>query len=146
GKAWPPTDAAFLAEINQQRADTRDFRPVTAFQIQLQMAHRILALAILLAVCQVAWAARKLLPRWHAVSTLALLWLGLILGQIFLGAATIWSNKAADIATAHVVAGAASLVTGALVTILVFGFCRAARGDPSPVRDRSAAGVSELEH
>ena len=37
-----------------------------------------------------------------------------------LGAATIWSNKAADIATAHVVVGALSLVTGALLTIISF--------------------------
>ena len=81
----------------------------------------------------------------HALSTLALLWLGLIVGQILLGAATIWSNKAADMATAHVVAGAASLVSGALVTIVTFGFCRAAREAQSPVRERGA-DVMELEH
>ena len=51
---------------------------------------------------------------------LSLAWLGLILLQITLGAVTIWSNKAADIATAHVVVGALSLVTGSLLTIVSF--------------------------
>jgi cytochrome c oxidase assembly protein subunit 15 len=41
--------------------------------------------------------------------------LGLILLQALLGAWTVWSNKAADIATLHVLFGAANLVTGALL-------------------------------
>ena len=49
------------------------------------------------------------------LAKLALFWLALIVVQIILGAATIWSNKAADVATAHVLVGALSLVTGALV-------------------------------
>ena len=47
-------------------------------------------------------------------------WLGLILAQALLGAATIWSNKAADVATAHVLGGALSLVTGALWCVIAF--------------------------
>jgi hypothetical protein len=42
----------------------------------------------------------------------------LIFSQAALGAATIWTNKSADIATAHVAVGALSLMTGAM-TILV---------------------------
>jgi hypothetical protein len=34
-------DEASLELINQRRIDVRDFRPVTAFQISLHMAHRI---------------------------------------------------------------------------------------------------------
>jgi heme A synthase len=41
--------------------------------------------------------------------------------QIGLGAWTIWSNKAADVATLHVLVGALSLVTGALWCIIAFG-------------------------
>ena len=48
------------------------------------------------------------------IRRLANFWLGLILIQVALGAWTIWSNKAADVATAHVVVGSLSLVTGAL--------------------------------
>jgi len=51
---------------------------------------------------------------------LALLWFALILVQAGLGAWTIWSNKAADVATAHVLVGALSLVTGALWCIIAF--------------------------
>ena len=40
------------------------------------------------------------------------LWLFLVLCQITLGAWTIWSNKAADIATAHVAIGAIMLCSG----------------------------------
>jgi len=45
-------------------------------------------------------------------------WLGLILVQAVLGAATIWSNKAADIATSHVLVGALSLAFGAMLSIM----------------------------
>jgi len=51
-------------------------------------------------------------------------WLALIVCQIALGAWTIWSNKAADVATAHVLVGALSLVTGALWCVI--GFRRSA--------------------
>jgi heme A synthase len=54
-------------------------------------------------------------------SEIALAWLGLILLQIGLGIATLWTNKAADVATAHVLVGALSLVTGALWCIIAFG-------------------------
>jgi heme A synthase len=45
---------------------------------------------------------------------ISLFWLELIVCQIGLGAWTVWSNKAADVATAHVLVGALSLATGAL--------------------------------
>jgi cytochrome c oxidase assembly protein subunit 15 len=43
----------------------------------------------------------------------------LILAQALLGAATIWSNKAADVATAHVLVGALSLGMGAMLSLIV---------------------------
>ena len=45
--------------------------------------------------------------------------MGLILVQALLGAATIWSNKAADIATAHVLVGAVSLAFGLILSIIL---------------------------
>ena len=54
------------------------------------------------------------------MSRLALIWLGLILTQVVLGAATIWSNKAADIATAHVLVGALALALGAMMSIITY--------------------------
>jgi cytochrome c oxidase assembly protein subunit 15 len=113
-KLWPPMDAASVASYNQRRLEATDPNPITAFQIGLQMAHRIVALAIVCAVGFCAWITRRPLAK------LSLVWLGLIALQILLGAATIWTDKAVDIATAHVVDGALSLVNGVFLTIISF--------------------------
>lgn len=117
GKLWPATDAASVAKYNEHRVEITSVNPITAFQIGLQMVHRIMALLILAAV---AFCARR---AWRTTfSKLAFFWLGLILVQAGLGAATVLSNKAADIATAHVLVGALSLATGALLSILAVRF------------------------
>jgi len=77
-------------------------------------------LLILVGVSWCAWVARRELGSRHPLARLTLAWLGLIGLQVVLGASTIWSNKAADVATAHVVVGALSLAGGALLTILAF--------------------------
>ena len=101
------------------------------------MIHRIIAVLILIAVATCAWRTRKEFCVRSAGSLLArsiqcadepsaflikisTAWLGLIIIQIFLGAATIWTGKSADIATAHVAVGALSLVTGGLLSIISF--------------------------
>ena len=117
GKLWPATDPASVVRYNAHRVEITAVNPITAFQIDLQMVHRLAALLILAAVGFSAWRARR--------STLArssAFWLGLILLQACLGAATVLSNKAADIATAHVLVGAISLATGAVLSIIVFRF------------------------
>jgi heme a synthase len=137
GSLWPATDADSVARYNQQRVEVVAANPITTFQIVLQMAHRLMALVILVCVVAVAWRAR----RWNAehrlgvfpavdiaprrcsalpLQRLAFVWLALILTQAGLGAWTIWSNKAADVATAHVLVGALSLVTGVLGCIICF--------------------------
>jgi heme a synthase len=122
GKLWPPMDAASLAEINQTRVDARDFGPVSAFQIGLHMAHRVGALVILLAVGFAAWLAGRSRGGNPALAKMSKVWLGAIVLQALLGAATIWSNKAADVATIHVLLGAASLAWGGLITLVSFKF------------------------
>jgi heme a synthase len=119
-KIWPPMDPVSVAVYNQQRVDVADANPITAFQIGLQMAHRLAALLIFCSVALCAWFTRRYLGERHPLAKFSLVWVGLIILQIILGAATIWSNKAADIATAHVVVGALSLVNGALLTIVSF--------------------------
>ena len=114
GKIWPPTDSAFLETVNRNRHDHREFAPVTSGQIHLHMTHRITACAILLLVGACAWLSRRGDAN-PAFSRLTAAWFGLILLQAFLGAYTVWSNKAADIATAHVAVGALSLVFGGLL-------------------------------
>lgn len=117
-KLWPPMDAASVALYNQNRLEVSEPNPITAFQIGLQMAHRLLAALILCAVAFCAWSARHRLGARHPLARLAKLWLGLIVGQVILGAVTIWSGKAADVATLHVVVGALSLVTAAFLTAI----------------------------
>jgi len=119
-KVWPAMDAASVASYNQQREEVNAVNPITAFQICLQMVHRILAVLIFAAVAFSAWSARRQVGSGNRLSKLALGWLGLIFVQIFLGAYTIWSNKAADVATTHVLVGALSLMTGAMLTIVSF--------------------------
>jgi cytochrome c oxidase assembly protein subunit 15 len=113
--AWiPDTSAAALAEINAWR-DARGFSDVDAFQIWLQMAHRFLALIIAISVIafciRVLRDARQLI----AIKRLSIFWIALIACQIALGTWTIWSNKAADIATAHVAVGATMLSFGVTI-------------------------------
>jgi heme a synthase len=120
GKLWPAMDAGSVMLYNQQRFEVITANPITAFQIGLQMVHRIVAALILIAV---AWCARAAVRRlgWQdPLAKVAVIWLGLIFVQAGLGAWTIWSDKAADVATAHVVVGALSLVTGALLSIICF--------------------------
>jgi cytochrome c oxidase assembly protein subunit 15 len=118
GKLWPAMDATSVAHYNAQRIEVVAANPITAFQIALQMIHRLLAVVILGAVAYAAWFTRRALGGKHSLSRLTLAWLGLILAQVLLGAATIWSNKAADIATAHVLVGALSLALGSILSII----------------------------
>ena len=137
GKAWPDTSPAALEAANLSRHDYREFSPITAGQIHLHMAHRITAGLILLLVGAVAICARKgeNVP-W--VAKLSLAWLGLILAQAFLGAYTVWSNKAADVATAHVACGAVSLVAGGMIYALA-----SALAAPASVRTRTTSFVAK---
>ena len=118
GKLWPAMDADSVNRYNQQRIEVTAANPITAFQIGLQMIHRLLAIAILAAVTYAAWFTRRAFGGRNYLSRMALAWLGLILTQVLLGAATIWSNKAADITTAHVLVGALSLALGAILCIV----------------------------
>jgi cytochrome c oxidase assembly protein subunit 15 len=121
GKIWPDTSDAAVARYNAERMEITSVNPITAVQIILQMVHRIAALLIFAGVAAAAWLSWKRLGGKDSLTKLAIFWLALIVSQITLGAATIWTNKAADVATAHVMVGALSLVTGALWCLIGFG-------------------------
>jgi cytochrome c oxidase assembly protein subunit 15 len=118
GGLWPATDADSIARYNQSRMEVNAAHPITAFQVQLQMIHRIGAVAALLVVSlavrriRALGAAGSLLRRWGTA------WSALLGIQFLLGAATVWSNKSADLATAHVAVGALSLATGSMMVII----------------------------
>jgi cytochrome c oxidase assembly protein subunit 15 len=121
GKIWPDTSADAVASYNAHRVSVTEESPITAFQIELQMAHRVVALAIFILVAACAWQACRRLGGKDSLAKLAIFWLALIFAQVALGAVTIWTNKAADVTTAHVMVGALSLVTGALWCLIGFG-------------------------
>ena len=116
--AWiPDTSAAALAKLNAWR-DARGLSDVTAFQTWLQMTHRFLAFIIAIAVIAFALCVWRAAPRFAALKKLSILWVALVICQISLGAWTIWSNKAADVATAHVALGAVMLSFGVSISAI----------------------------
>ncbi|HXT39483.1 MAG TPA: COX15/CtaA family protein [Candidatus Angelobacter sp.] len=120
GKVWPATDADSIIRYNQNRVEINAVNPITAFQVVLQMVHRIVALAILCMVALAAWLTRRNLGWQNPLARISTAWLVLIMTQILLGAGTIWTGKSADVATAHVAVGALSLMTGAMLSIVSF--------------------------
>jgi cytochrome c oxidase assembly protein subunit 15 len=145
--SWiPDTSPDALAKINAWR-DMRALSDVSAFQIWLQMAHRFLALLIAIAVivfCLRVWRdAREI----TALRRLSILWVVCVLIQLTLGAWTIWSNKAADIATAHVAVGAIMLCFGVSIWAIcwrisqpLFGIARQRQSGSDPrVTQRAVA-------
>jgi cytochrome c oxidase assembly protein subunit 15 len=116
---WPRTDPASIDEYNAERTKIDvSSKSTTALYINMQMAHRVGAVLVTIAIFALAAAMWRtpgtapILRRWTAV------WVGLVILQFALGAFTIWTNKAADVATTHVAVGALTLVLGALLTAM----------------------------
>jgi cytochrome c oxidase assembly protein subunit 15 len=114
GKVWPDTSAEAIAHYNMERVETYNVKPITAFQVNLQMIHRLVAYLIFLGVAAAAFLSLKKLGGRDGLTKFAFAWLVLLTLQILLGALTIWTNKAADVATGHVMVGALALLVGAL--------------------------------
>ena len=112
GQWIPDTSPAALSTINAAR--TADGQvPTNALFIWVQMAHRALALLIFCGVAAIFYrAATK--SRLRVTKAWSSAWLVLIFVQCALGAWTIWSNKAADVATTHMAVGAITLLLGCL--------------------------------
>lgn len=117
GQVWPKTDPDSVDQYNRERL-ARDEVGTTPVYINIQMAHRVGAVIITVAILAAAVAVwltpgvAPILRRWSAA------WVLLVFIQFVLGACTIWTNKAADIATAHVAVGALTFVLGALLTAI----------------------------
>jgi cytochrome c oxidase assembly protein subunit 15 len=117
GQLYPGTDAGTLEAINQRRTGIVDDAPVTAFQIHLQMLHRMVAVVL---VAGAVWLWTVVGKEGGAWRWRGRLWCGLFAIQFLLGAATVWSHKAADIATIHVAVGATILSTGSALVLARF--------------------------
>lgn len=132
GTWLPDTSATALAKINAWR-DARALSDVTVFEIWLQMAHRLLALIIaigIIAFCLRAW---KYGRASAVLKRMSVLWVALVLCQIALGAWVIWSNKAADVATAHVALGAVMLSFGVSISAICWRILQTQTGTAGPL-------------
>jgi heme a synthase len=120
GKVWPPTDGAFLERVNRERMDYREYNNVTAFHVYLHMGHRLMALLIVGVIGVAAWQLRNVRGLRPGLGRVGVGWFVAIVLQVGLGAWTVLSGKAADVATLHVVLGAFSLVTGILLSLALY--------------------------
>jgi heme a synthase len=123
GQWFPPLDAASLARINEARGAAAE--PYTsAALILLQYVHRLWALVIVAGLCatSVRLLRERALPMFFR--RCASVWMLLVVVQFCLGAWTVLSNKAADIATAHVACGALTLMIGVLLAVGLSGLLR----------------------
>jgi heme a synthase len=119
GGFLPPLDAASIARINEARATTGSDLPITSGLVLLQYVHRVWAVMIVLGLTSVATAIFRNRQVPGPARSGAGAWLALVLAQFLLGAWTIWSNKAADIATAHVFVGALTFMIGVLLSVVL---------------------------
>jgi len=134
GQILPLLTAGQLEKVNEWR-NARALSEVTPFHIWLQMAHRFLALVIAGGVITCLFRARAVDLRGTPLGRFSDAWFLLLATQITLGAWVIWSNKAADIATAHVALGAIMLGMG--VTISAISRRLAQMSEHAPARQRS---------
>ncbi len=111
GQWIPDTSAAAVAKINAAR-DALGMSDVSAAQIWLHMAHRFGALLVTLGVLAFFITAHR--GHNSLLRKLSVAWMFALALQISLGAWTIWSNKAADVATTHVAVGAIMFALGVI--------------------------------
>jgi cytochrome c oxidase assembly protein subunit 15 len=130
GKVLPDISPEAIERYNQQRVEVHHSKEIKRFHIVLQMVHRFAAALIVIGVCISARKVLAAFPFGNPIRTWAWLWVGLIGTQFYLGAATIWTDKSADIATAHVAVGALSLMVGSVLTIIALRLCPSRSADP----------------
>ncbi len=111
GHLIPPLDRASLdAAVSRIPYDkvTGEYTPL---QVGVQYAHRVWALAVVLVVLWVTTHVVLAYPNQSALIRPALALIGLLIFQVSLGAAVIWTGRHPEIATAHQAMGAATLAT-----------------------------------
>lgn len=136
GQLWPKTDPESLLRYASRREGVDS---ITALQVHMHLFHRINAV--------MAWGTILVAFRWsrgfasgHVLRTLGTAWLHLVTLQFGLGLFTVITDRAADIATAHVAVGSMTLVVGCWFS----GLARAHFGERSPaVQTPSQPRLSE---
>lgn len=140
GQWWPEMDEDSVRLYNQQRLEVISVKPIQPWHIALQMTHRLVAVAILLLALLCTFQAWRKLPPGHLLQKLTIAMSLMVVAQGTLGAYTVWSNKAADIATLHVILGALLLAIGTLGSIVSFRLRSPAREETPALTTLSAFG------
>ncbi len=139
GKILPDTSPAGMAEINAARGAVGDV-PIKPSFIWIHMAHRVMAVVITFSMLTFFWYARGCS---NAIRRMSGVWLTMVIAQVALGIWTIWSGKAADIATAHMALGALLLAWGVLLSYrLVLGGRTSDFVVPESVRSERACSLA----
>ena len=119
GHVVPPVSPDGLAAANAIRvADYPDLGRTSLGAIWLHTAHRLGAVLVTLGVLWLVWEMFHM-EHFRRLPRHAGLLVGLLIAQVCLGVATVWMQKPADVATAHVATGALLLLTSCLLTVRV---------------------------
>ena len=119
GHLLPPFSEQALVLINKNRL-FQGMMPTTIFQISLQMIHRTGALLLSGVLVLLIMRSYSNFPKKHWARRWSAAWGCMLLCQVMLGAWTIWSNKAADIATMHMALGALMLGAAYLFVFRIY--------------------------
>jgi cytochrome c oxidase assembly protein subunit 15 len=114
----PPLDSDSLAKINAVRTAQGELA-TSAGLILLQYVHRVWAACIAIALVWLGLRVARSTDLPRLVRFTAAAWIVLVFVQITLGAWTVLSSKAADIATSHVLCGALMLAIGVLLSVVL---------------------------
>lgn len=108
GQWWPKTDAESLSRYAARRDG---FDAITALQIHMHLFHRFNAVLAVLGILMAFRSSRGRAPG-HPLRRLGTVWLLLVGAQFALGLFTVLTDRAADVATAHVAVGSMTLAVG----------------------------------
>jgi len=117
GQWVPDLSTSAIEGYNSERRFELLMPVVTKEQIVYHLAHRAGAIAVTILVLAAAGRILRDYGRHASLRRPAVLLLVLLAGQIALGGWTVWSEKAALVATAHVAVGAAMLATAWVLTL-----------------------------
>jgi cytochrome c oxidase assembly protein subunit 15 len=115
-----PLDANSIEQMNQDRVWKWNLDRIELSQILIHLAHRIWATIVSISIIALFFRIRKNHRDCKPLTRLSGILVSFLIIQLLLGMSVIWSQKAADIATAHVAVGALTLVTSVLLTLVTF--------------------------
>ena len=159
GQLWPSTNSNSVDIYNKNRLELQnqlyseqklfdaDGNPKTfltsgkdieAWHVWLQMIHRVGAVITLGAVGLLVMKSRRKLGHSHWYTKITYILMSIIVAQAVMGIWTVLSNKAADVATGHVILGAICLALTSLLLMITKRCVFVSSAEPISSSDLSA--------